>query len=164
MSEKEWLKSNRSYVDLDEQQLTSIFYFPLIWNIFEKELCNKNAKIGTHPDNISSDYAALIDSEVLSGVFSHFKKRYIRDGKATSLFKNFEFKTPSTIKGETFDILNSSDCATLQLKALLYIAFRLRNNLYHGEKEVNKLYEQNENFKQINLLLMALIDKKIIEQ
>ena len=47
-----------------------------------------------------------------------------------------------------------------KMEALLRIAFRLRNNLYHGEKEVSKLYDQNENFKQINRLLMALIDAK----
>ena len=47
-----------------------------------------------------------------------------------------------------------------KLQSLLYIAFRLRNNLFHGSKEVEKLYEQNENFKQINSLLMVIIEQK----
>jgi len=46
------------------------------------------------------------------------------------------------------------------IEALLKIAFRLRNNLFHGEKQIEKLYEQNENFKQINLLLMNLIENR----
>lgn len=164
MIEKEWLESNRNYVDLNELRLTSIFYFPLIWNIFEKELCNKRAYIKPHAKNISRKYAALVNAEVLSNVFSYFKERYISDEQETSLFTNFEFQD-CEIKKETLKILKSSDNTNiLQLKALLYIAFRLRNNLFHGEKDVNKLYEQNENFKQINLLLMALIDKKITEQ
>ena len=47
-----------------------------------------------------------------------------------------------------------------KIQSILYIAFRLRNNLYHGEKDVSTLYDQNENFKQINLFLMEVIDKK----
>ena len=44
------------------------------------------------------------------------------------------------------------------LKALLYILYRFRNNLFHGEKEVVRLNGQIENFKVANDLLAKVLE------
>lgn len=158
-TEKEWFVSNRYYPELDDSKLRSIFYFSLIWNIYEKELCDKYAHIQTHPDLHSQKYHNQVDQNILDSVFEYFKKRYILDGQPTDLFKAFKFEKSPVIKNEVLEYLKSEELSSEnKLTALLYIAFRLRNNLFHGEKAVFQLYDQNENFRQINLLLMHLID------
>jgi len=160
MVEKQWLESNRYYSELDESKLTSIFYFALIWNLFEKECCGKFAKMDEHPKQLS-EHAEQVSRVMLQDVWCHFQQRYIANDKPTQLFKSFAFQ-PRDNKAWVEAILRLDAKATEQekLEALLRIAFRLRNNLYHGEKSVSKLYEQNENFRQINQILMALIDAK----
>ncbi len=160
MQEKEWLQNNYYYSELNESKLKSIFYFSLIWNVYEKELFDKYGKIGEHSEDHSKTFAEKLDPNLLAGVFDYFKNRYVLIGEKTIHFENFEFKS-EPIKNEVFEYLSSADPSNKEkLKTLLFIAFRLRNNLFHGEKQVEKLYEQNENFRQINLLLMNLIDKK----
>jgi len=62
------------------------------------------------------------------------------------------------------DALKKQKSASYQEKseAIIRIIFRFRNNLLHGEKDVSKLYEQNNNFKYANKFLMLLVDKNII--
>lgn len=160
MDERKWLEQNRFYYQVDETQLQSIFYFSLVWNIYEKELCGKNGKIGDHPKDHSQKYPEKIDQNILKGAFDYFKHRYVSDGQPTKHFNTFEFKSEQ-IKNEVFGYLSSANPSNEEkLKALLCIAFRLRNNLFHGQKQIEKLYEQNENFRQINLFLMNLIGSK----
>lgn len=161
MSEIDWLQINRYYSDLDENKLKSIFYFSIIWNIYEKELCKTHGSIGSHPKKHSNDYCNTVDQEHLNSVFAYFKKRYISNGEPSNHYVTFEFNS-EPIKAEVFELLSGENPTNKhKLKALLCIAFRLRNNLFHGLKQVDKLYAQNENFRQINLLLMNLIDLKL---
>lgn len=160
MQEKEWLQNNRYYSELDEDKLKSVFYFSLIWNVYEKELCDKEGKIRQHAEEHSKTFAEKIDPNLLAGVFGYFKNRYVSNGLPTEHFNTFEFQIEQ-VKTEVYGYLSSANPSNKdKLKALLCIAFRLRNNLFHGIKDVEKLYEQNENFRQINLLLMNLIQNK----
>jgi len=160
MEEKDWLQNNRYYSDLDESKLKSVFYFSLIWNVYEKELCEKDGKIRQHSEDHSKQFAEKLNPNILTGVFGYFKNRYESNGLPTEQFNTFEFNSEQ-IKNEVFESLAGANPSNEEkLKALLYIAFRLRNNLFHGIKDVDKLYEQNENFRQINLLLMNLIESK----
>lgn len=164
IEEKLWLEQNAFYTELDEEKLKSIFYFTLVWNIFEKECCNKFAKIDIHPMQLSNEYSERIDITLLESIFQYFKDRYIEDSEETEIFRDFKFdrnNNENQYKIYVKEILLSESPTTkLKIIALLYIAFRLRNNLFHGEKQVERLYDQNENFKQINNLLMAIIDIK----
>ena len=82
----------------------------------------------------------------------------MHDGETTSTFDSFEFKSGDK-KDVVKRILLEGESSSNQekMEALLRIAFRLRNNLYHGEKEVSKLYDQNENFKQLLIQARALL-------
>jgi len=163
--EKQWLERNRHYSELDETKLTSIFYFTLIWNLFEKELCGNDAAIRTHPEMVAEKHSDALADKLVEEVYLHFLDRYVENGQITPLFNGFKFgrdaQDGQRYKGFVSEtLLSVGVCRIKQVQALLYIAFRLRNNLYHGIKDVSELYEQNENFSQINRLLMALVDCK----
>lgn len=164
MNELRWLEHNRHYENIDESKLKNIFYFTLIWNIFEKECCGYDGNIREHPENISEAIHSKVNSEKIDTIFGYFQDRYITDAHTNQIFDDFKFSRNTNdndykqfVKNS---LLSSATTSKDKIKSLLYIAFRLRNNLYHGIKEVSKLYDQNENFKQINLLLMEIIDKK----
>jgi hypothetical protein len=107
---------------------------------------------------------SIIDSNLLNEIFQYFKNRYIENGDANDIFNRFDFgREPASTTYKNFvkdRLLKEETTNQEKLQSLLYIAFRLRNNLFHGSKEVEKLYEQNENFKQINSLLMVIIEQK----
>lgn len=159
MSEEEWFQKNYYYDKLEENKLKSIFYFTLVWNIYEKNLCDKDGKINIHPNEHSKKFLDKVNLGLLDAVFEYFKKRYVNNGQKSTHYEMFEFKSED-IKNEVFQFLSKTNPTNEEkLKSLISIAFRLRNNLFHGEKQVEELYEQNENFRMINYLLMDLIEK-----
>ena len=102
VTEKEWFVSNRYYPELDESKLGSIFYFSLIWNIYEKELCQNVASIQKHPTDHSQRYSGKVDENILAGVFDYFKNRYVLAGEETDLYRTFNFRE-TIIKKEIID-------------------------------------------------------------
>jgi len=159
--ELKWIKKRYYYDNINEKRLKNIFYFTLIWNIFENECCNRDAKISTHPKEIAQNINGVSEQKI-NKIFDYFKNRYITNGTINEIFKSFSFdknNTCNTYKKFVKEKLKAQEVTLKeQIQALLYIAFRLRNNLYHGVKDVKKLYEQNENFRQINIFLMEVND------
>lgn len=159
-TEIEWLKRDRGYYEFDPEKLANIFYFSLIWNLFEKaieEVRGKGISIKNSP-HITQKYSSRIKPEILQICWEHFWKRYIEGGQPKTVFNDFIFNAGDN-KAQVIKTLQADNPTEEEkLEAILRIIFRLRNNLYHGEKEVEKLYEQNENFKYANQLLMAILD------
>lgn len=165
MNELEWLE--RYYKNsIDETRLRNIFYFTLVWNVFEKECCDNFAKIKKHPKFLAESLHSGIKEQIVNEVFEYFKNRYFPNGSIDEKFQTFQFGRDEHDGKEHKDfvqekLLNNNSSQKDKIQSLLYITFRLRNNLYHGIKDVSKLDdEQNENFKQINLFLMEVVDKK----
>lgn len=166
-SEKKWFEQNWEHGELDESKIESIFYFTVIWPIFERKLCRKKAQMKKDSISLASDYHSILDRGVLNRVFTHFRSRYLYiGGSPTDIFNAFVFDlsgdntTKNKYKEEVLTTLGVENPGSEEkLRALLYISFRLRNNLYHGEKETEKLYSQNENFRQVNMLLLEIIKK-----
>ena len=143
MCEKEWLQCYYDFSNLNN--IESISYFTLIWNVFEKKCCAGYARMDIHPQRIAN--ATHATDKIVEEVFNYFKNRYISvENLDTEYFKQFKF--PEAKKNEVRNIfLTPSVDKENKVLALLYIAFRLRNNLYHGEKEVNNLYAWNAPYK-----------------
>jgi len=157
--EKEWLEKNVFYSLLNENKLKHIFYFPILWNIFEKELCNNIALINKYKE-ISREITINPSKEKeINSIYNYFKNRYIKERWRFEYLKFRNNKTEQDIKREILERFSKEEIKLLEkIEVILCIAFRIRNNLYHGEKQVDKLYEQNENFAQINKFLILAIE------
>ena len=155
-----WIQK-KYYNELNEQKIKEILYFTLIWNIFENKCCDRNAKISTHPRKIAQNINGVSEQKI-NQIFDYFKNRYIANGTINKIFKDFSFDKNNSFNEYKKFVKEKLEAQKVilkeQIQVLLYIAFRLRNNLYHGVKDVKKLYEQNENFRQINIFLMEIID------
>jgi hypothetical protein len=161
MTVNNWLRQNYSFQNEMLEEIENISYFTLVWGVFEQKCCGGFAKIAEHPEQLSTELD--ICSELLTSTFEYFKIRYITTECTENLtFVNFKFgvsASPLSYKNKVKTVLcKQIPTKKEKIEALLYISFRLRNNLYHGEKEITSLIEQDENFSVINEFLIALIE------
>ncbi|BDY12476.1 hypothetical protein [Hydrogenimonas cancrithermarum] len=164
MNEAKWIMNKYSYQELKSTKIQSILYFGLIWSIFEDEVCRNNAKISDSRilalklmENIT-----LSVKRKISLIWNYFYERYTyENGDIKEIFINFKFNSNDDKEFVTYALQKRKNASYEEkTEALLRIIFRLRNNLLHGEKDVSKLYEQNNNFKYANKFLMLMVDKK----
>jgi hypothetical protein len=162
MNEKEWLQSKEEYTHFDDTKIQSVLYFTLVWNIFEKELCSNSASIYKCPKKLAEKYCETIEERLIEECFQFLKNRYFdNNGQATNLFDKLFRESEKKYEDIASSVFSQNRATVLKkLEAILYIAFRIRNNLYHGMKAIDYLTEQNSLFSYVNNILMALIDTK----
>ena len=90
---------------------------------------------------------------------SYFAKRY----RGTDLTQVLHFRKSEKNKCDfVTKVIRETDVENIEtvdmIKALGYIVYRLRNNLFHGIKPFISLHEQNRNFMEANMILIAIID------
>lgn len=153
-----WIKNYLYYEELDTEKIQNILYFMLVWNIFENKFENNHAKISDSKD-IAEKLYAVLENNIVDNIWNYYVKRYTSNNTINEIFTKFKFNENDN-KVFVQNQLLLADKATKKdkIEALLRISFRLRNNLFHGIKKVHKLYNQNNNFKQINMFLMHILD------
>ncbi|RJP56828.1 MAG: hypothetical protein C4541_11480 [Candidatus Auribacter fodinae] len=154
-----------------------IFYFAVIWSIFENICCDCYAKIENvyHSGEISDFEESLLDK-----TWQYFRQRYITNGKTNLPFDQIWEKTEkvpdeeNTFKSHKKTILNEQKKKTADIlkkstspdknekvKALICIIFRLRNRLFHGEKALTGITSQEETFIHASKFLIECIRREI---
>jgi len=96
---------------------------------------------------------SLFDTEL-----AYFRARYYRHGGLDPRFDGLMFRKPDRKKWVGDVIRGAKDDPRDRLLCLLVIVWRLRNNLFHGEKWDGQLQDQRENFINANSVLMRLLD------
>lgn len=161
-SEESWIKSNVNE-NFFACQFSSIRNFFIFWNSFEKIVCDEKANFTT----INTKIERLnIESEniELNRLFSYFQSRYTSNNRINDIFEELYFRSgDQEWKDITRNTLESSEgVATNMLLSILFIALRLRNNLFHGVKDLTLddewLMDQNLLFSNVNKTLALTID------
>lgn len=144
---------------LDYNQLRPVLCFSLIWNLFETIACRRQA----NPTSIREAVDHASDSGRLklftyTKYVEYFRSRYLRDGNIDHIFAvlymdHVRSKTVvrGVLLGEMHDLNNI-------VYALLLIAHRVRNNLFHGNKGVETLHIQTDLFRVVNRLLATFLE------
>lgn len=145
---------------IEQDELQPVLEFTLIWNLFEKLVCDRNAglhRIRRHVDqSIGRDKITGTDYDPF---VEFFRARYrdpseeflisvlLSSGRRPSLGDRDDIRlVKSVIKGDYSDTNNT-------IYGLLFIAYRVRNNLFHGEKTIDTLHLQKELFETVNAYL-----------
>jgi len=88
----------------------------------------------------------------------YFRKRYFRDGMYTEEFEGLRLRgndfrplVENVLSGENSDAADN-------VIALFVILYRLRNNLFHGNKWDYGIADQFDNFSSANAALMSALD------
>lgn len=133
-----------------------IFNFAMIWNLFEDSCMDNFAQISTVDDFVNTLPSNLnLDVNI---IFDYFKDRY----KVVDNIYNIESllwrRNENTYRNFVIEKFRDTQCSHQdKIKAVLYIIFRLRNNLFHGEKDIAIINEQKQTFVLVNKFLMDLI-------
>lgn len=156
----EWV--NRFFqgaANLDFEQLRPILCFSLIWNLFETKACRRQA----NPDSIRrsvnfADESGRLRREIYQIYVDYFRNRYLENNSIEGAFRrllmndrNSQELVRRALSGEAHDLNNI-------VSALLLIAHRIRNNLFHGNKDVETLPRQTELFVVVNSLLATYLE------
>jgi hypothetical protein len=147
------------FADLSHNERTAIANFTLLWTAMEGRVVDANA----NPNSLLAAVREIARRRELPlGMFeaslAHFSERYIRDGELTYHFEHLHFRKPdrrplveAVLKGDDVEPENV-------VGALLLITYRLRNNLFHGEKWAYGMRDQEANFLQASEVLMRIIE------
>lgn len=139
--------------------IEEIMNFALLWNMFEGRIFGKYIK-KSGIDEKTPKIAKYIKEEVIDDAFSYFKNRYVEEEEGKYKFKHLYLdRTLNKTAIETiYETLKVNSCMKEEkVKIILYIIYRLRNNLFHGEKEAYELYAQNEMFGVCNSFIIECL-------
>ena len=144
---------------IDEATFGPILHFSLMWNLFERDACGREA----NPPNIEkSVQSAFADGKLNPDVFQehlvYFQNRAQREDMTIDRYldalKLTNTKARTLVRGVLAGTLSDPNNV---VHALLLIAHRIRNNLFHGEKEVAYLHSQVDLFHTVNSLLATFL-------
>lgn len=131
-----------------------------MWNLFERDACERNATPTNIEKAVKSAFAAKrLTLAPFEEHLEYFKNRGQRDGMTISSYlealkmshENSRHLVDGVLSGTLTDPNNA-------IYALLLIAHRIRNNLFHGEKNVAMLHTQAHLFRAVNSLLATYLN------
>lgn len=156
---------------LKYDELKPVLGFCLLWNLFEDRQCNKHA----NPESISKCVKQAFKNEA-DGIFKcirytecleFFRRRFFSNGELSAtdektdklldaFFQNGKEQELREIVRQAFT--RPSRELKVIIHALLLLTWRVRNNLFHGEKELYNLPRQADLFNVINIFLATFLD------
>jgi len=164
----EWINTFFSSTELriKEDDIKSVLHFALLWNMFESIGCEKSASIRTIQTFIENLFTQgrLNESDFVE-FLRYFQDRYLTDGTTNHHFDSLKGSREGQQEKEAREsaktVLENEKITDIssKIKALLYIVYRLRNNLFHGEKKVVTLNYQVDNFNVANKILATVLEK-----
>lgn len=150
----EWI-NNRFGVNLNDQDLSSIKDFSLIWNVFEDTVCSNNFSIATAETQILTRQLNL---QEFQNTLDYFKNRYVENGSTNQRFGFLHFR-PNDREDFVRQVLLGNITDTHQIVlAITIIVYRFRNNLFHGMKDIRVIDQQRDNFQHANSFLTTLLN------
>lgn len=166
MDQNIWLQNflTEENVKPDFNKIENVKNFTILWNLFERFFCDKEASLSRIQQNLTDlkEKGYTLPLKSFDVPFNYFRQRYITNKKTNSIFEKLDFrdtKTDKTFKQSLKNFLEGEITVDYdKLSALLIITSRFRNNLFHGSKNIARISEQEESFAQLNNVLMSLLD------
>jgi hypothetical protein len=167
---KKWLKDSEN-IEYSDEIISIIGYFTILWNVYERNLFNRDFKINKIKDFVTKQ---SWDIEDFQSNFNYFVNRYTESDTQSPnslcikpLHQDFfDDIRPPDLKTLAEKVLTGSNNTTNEIvEVCLIIAARYRNNMFHGVKDPFELESQKENFKNaLELLYMVLVRKGCITE
>ena len=172
--EKEKMQNQIRFAKLEQTNLSKknekiLIKFLLLFNVFEARLFKNGQHVNDLLKQISSDVVkeSWFDMSLCADFLSFFRKRYIDDnGTTNKKFDNLKLagsaNDRTTPKGNAKAvILNKEAKQENILFACLCIAYRFRNNFFHGSKDVLGLNVYYDCFEVIIEFVTSLLEAMI---
>ena len=143
---------------LDAQTVRVISNFTLMWNLFEATICDTNANVKCFEQ--VAEYIARNNRPTLgiTDGIQFWKSRYWSATKFNSRFEKLNFRKADRRKFVEEVLCGAKSDIESQIVGTLIIIYRLRNNLFHGEKDVRELNNQVSNLDTANKALASVLE------
>ena len=133
--------------------------FCLLWSLFEAEVLNASANVNTIGQAVQRWHrAGVLMPRTFEAEAAYFKERYFAEGAFTHRFAHLHLERSGNPRVVEEVLSGEKSTPTDTAAALLFIVFRYRNNLFHGEKWAYELRGQGHNFARANNVLMRSIE------
>lgn len=141
---------------LEREELTSIRDFSLMWNLFENVACGRRFDYIRIKILIADSHLRADD---FKNFIQYFRDRYVQDdGSMDSRFFHLRISSNNSPLVEAVLTGANSDNDDIILAGVVII-YRLRNNLFHGEKAIRELHTQTDNFNTANQFIATFLDR-----
>ena len=129
--------------------------FLIIWSIFEQK-CFEGFFRKDKICSFSQIHFTLIQDPMLSNIAKDFYERYQDKTKYQKLRHGDVYLTADEILTKKYDTLSQQEQFTL----LLYVIYRFRNNIFHGNKNVMSWLRSSGQIEQCLKCMMIILDSK----
>ena len=149
-----WLSYKLENTRLDDgDTYTAIADFCVMWAVFEgTELADADSAV----DELFNVARRLVKDNIdFSDELAFWSDRYIEEGKTNKSFDKLGFTHEPHIKLVSDVLLRNQTDVLKVAHAILLIVYRLRNNLFHGNKDITQIHNQVTN---LNMASKALIN------
>lgn len=147
------------YADLSDEERSAITNFTLLWSAMEGRMIQSNA----NPVSLAEVVKALnaqgrLRPERFEKSLAYFRDRYVQAGSFNDRFEQLLFRKND--RRPLVEAVLSGNDADIEhvVLALLLIAYRLRNNLFHGMKWAYGIRGQQPNFEHAADILMRMLE------
>jgi hypothetical protein len=135
-----------------------ILHFSILWNLFERDACGKQAsrhRVGTVVAAAAA--ARQISLEAFAEHLEYFQNRARRNGMLVEHYLD-ALRVDRKDRALVGDVLSGhrNDVRSV-VHALLLVVLRIRNNLFHGEKDVAVLHTQADLFRAANSVVATYL-------
>lgn len=139
--------------------LGPILQFSLMWNLFERDTRKRNANPNSIEKSVRDSFSAgLLHGAQFNEHLEYFRSRSTQNGRDVETYFLALLLTDEKAKRVVRGVLEGTLTDPKNVvHALLLIAHRIRNNLFHGNKEVAMLHSQVGLFKTVNSLLATYL-------
>ena len=147
------------YAQLSDAERSAIANFTLLWSAMEGRMLKSNANPATLTDVVKALNAqGGLQRERFDKGLAYFRDRYFQGGTFNDRFEQLLFRK-NDLRPLVEAVLSGKDEDIGQVViALLMIAYRLRNNLFHGVKWAYGIQGQQPNFGHASDVLMRILE------
>ena len=145
---------------IDDNTRRLISDFTILWNRYEKELYNNSyspKKLRNTIEKYNYSYCSILISNCFEEMTKYIEKK--TKYSADELSSYFNMRSNDIKRDELERIMNGKNDID-KLCFLLLIAARVRNNMFHGLKELKELNNQRKLFEICNIVLKMVLDAK----
>jgi hypothetical protein len=133
--------------------------FALVWPLFEAKVLNNNASSNAI-GRVVAEWARqgkLVDDPFAQAI-AHIQDRYCENARTNHRFDRLNLRENDKPEMIRRVVLGQHASTEERAAAALIVAYRFRNNLYHGAKLDYGIQEQQDNFEIAKDMLMKAID------
>ncbi|MDD2003609.1 hypothetical protein [Pseudomonas putida] len=144
------------FAQLSLEERNAIADFSMIWSFFEGTRLGGSGGMQTIRQFAEAPEAqGIIGGCGINMYLPYLKERYIDGGQFNYRFSHLHVER-SNNPPEIIDALQNDDASEkTKLIGCLGVVFRLRNNLFHGEKWQYELREQEQNLRKATTFMLS---------